>query len=186
MMRFLSGCDPGNAERGHDRLRAGAEHPEHFHVRHVLVDFFGQKHFRFMQKTGDRSAGIEKFKDLLSHFRIVASENRRPACLQEIDVGIAVLVGQVRAVCRSHAHRERLVEGQVVLHAARDIFLSFFVDGMGLPAFLIIVFQDDVVVIIVVHFPDRLACKIFELSIDFIRIIPAADAAVHFFRNGLL
>ena len=42
------------------RSRIAAQHTEHFHVRHVLVDFLRDEKLRLMQQTGNRTAGVDQ------------------------------------------------------------------------------------------------------------------------------
>ena len=58
--------------------------------------------------------------DLLVDRRVVAAEQGRAAGLEEVDVDVAVAVGEVGAVGAVDRERERVVEGEVVLHAAGD------------------------------------------------------------------
>ena len=84
--------DPCNTQRCHNRFRTGTQHAEHLHVRHVLVDFLSDEHFRLVEQSGHRTAGIEQVDDLLPYYWIVAAQDGRTARLQEVDIFVAVLI----------------------------------------------------------------------------------------------
>ena len=84
--------DPCNTQRCHNRLCAGTQHAEHLHVRHVLIDFLSDEHFRFVKQSGHRAAGIEQVDDLLPYYWIVAAQDGRTARLQEVDIFVTVLI----------------------------------------------------------------------------------------------
>ena len=84
--------DPCNTQRCHNRLRTGTQHAEHLHVRHMLVDFLSDEHFRLVKKSGHRTASIEQVDDLLPYYWIVAAQDGRTARLQEVDIFVAVLI----------------------------------------------------------------------------------------------
>ena len=126
---LVSGSDAGDSQGGHDGFRAASQHSEHLHPRHVLVNLFGQKKFGFVQESGDRAAFVEQLDDRVPNGRIVAAQNGWAAGLKEVQVLIAVLVVEVGPFGFPEGYRERFVEGQIVLHASRDVFLRFFVDG---------------------------------------------------------
>ena len=72
-----------------------------------------------MQQARHRPAFAHDFFDLGSHFRVIGAEQRRPAGLQEVDVAVAVDVGQMRAFSLGDGERKRIVEGKIVLHAGK-------------------------------------------------------------------
>ena len=113
-----------------------------------------------MKQPRHRSAGVEQVDDLFPDHRIITAQDRRSACLQEIDVFIAVLVIQICSIRFSHTHRKRLVECQVMLHTARDILLGFLVYGLRPLALLIEIFHHHIIIIIIIHLPDRLAGQV--------------------------
>ncbi len=178
---LLSGGDTRDTLGCHNSLCAGAEHTEHLNIGHMLVYLACYQHLRLVQKSGYRAALVEKLYDLLAYGGVVAAENSRAACLQEVNILVAVLIVEICAVCLCHAHGEWLVEGEVVLHAAGDIFLALLKDSVRLLALLIVILENYVVVIIVIYLPDRLTGEVFQSCIDLIGVVPSAYAAINHF-----
>ncbi len=121
---FLAGVGAGQAHRTHHRLGAGAEQAQHLHRRHAGADQFGQLDLVFVQQAGHRAALVQHRLHVFAQFRRIGPEQGRAAGLQEVDIAVAVDVGQVRALGAVHGQRERMVERQVVLHAAGDHLLG--------------------------------------------------------------
>ena len=170
-----------DAERRHDGLRAAAEHTEHLDVRHMPVDLFRDHQLGFVQQTCHRAAFVQQFNHLFPDDGIVAAEDRRAAGLQEVNVLVAVLVVEIRAVGPRHAHGKRLVEGQIMLDAAGDILLRLLIHSLGGFALFIEILEDYIVVIVVRDLPYGLTGQRLEPRIDLVGIVPTADAAVvHF------
>ena len=145
------------------------------------VDLFRDHKLGFVQQTCHRAAFVQQLDDLFPDDGIVAAEDRRAAGLQEVNVLVAVLVVEIRAVGPRHAHGKRLVEGQIVLDSAGDILLRLLVHGFGRFALLVKIVQDHIVVILVRDLPDGLAGQRLEPRVDLVGIVPTADAAVvHF------
>ena len=73
-----------------------------------------------MEEAGDGAGLLDDLGDLLAQRRVVAAEHRGAAGLEEVDVLVAVDVPEMRALGLLDGQRERVVEGEVVLHAAGD------------------------------------------------------------------
>ena len=114
----------GAADGGHDGLRARAQRPVDLDAGQVLVDQFGQPEFVLVEQPGHRAALAHHLVDPVPHRRVVAAEDRRTAGLQEVDVGVAVEVGEVGALRLGDGQRERVVEREVVLDATGDALLG--------------------------------------------------------------
>ena len=84
----------------------------------MFVDLLSEQKLTLMEQAGYRAAVIKKLNDLLSYGSIVAAEDGRTACLQEVIVLVAVKVIKERALSLGYANRERIVESEVVLNAA--------------------------------------------------------------------
>ena len=121
----LAGVRAGGADGGHDGFGAGAEHAELVHGGHEVVDELGELGFGGVEHPGDRAAVGEQREDLLADGRVVGAEHGGAAGLQEVDVPVAVGVVQVGAFRAGDGERPGVVEGEVVLHPARD-------DGLGI------------------------------------------------------
>src|SRR5208282_3580848 len=87
-----------------------------------------------MQQAGDGSAGVEQRMDLLPDGSVIGREQRRSSGLEEVDITVAVDIGQIGAVSTRDCQRERIVESEIVLHAAGNNFLSSFRKMPGLHA----------------------------------------------------
>lgn len=108
----------------------------------MLVDFFCEKEFGFVEQTGYGAAFVQEFEDLFSDCGIVAAENGGTARLQEVDVLVAVDVIKVSTIRLCHANGERIVERKVVLDAAGDKLFGFRDNLFGFGALGIEVFQN--------------------------------------------
>ena len=117
---LLAGEGARAADRRHHALRARAEHAEHLDGRHEAVDQFGQLELVLVEQPGHRSGLLDHLGHLSPERLVVAAEHRGPAGLQEVDVLVAVQVPEVGALGLAHGQGERVVEGEVVLHAAGD------------------------------------------------------------------
>jgi hypothetical protein len=117
---LLAGDRAGGSYRRHHALGAGAERAVHLDVGHVPVDQLGQLEFVLVEESGHRAGLADHGGHLFVHRAVVAAKDGRAAGLQEIDVRVAVPVGQVGALGPVDRERERVVEGQVVLDAAGD------------------------------------------------------------------
>ena len=117
---LLAGEGPRAADGRHHALGAGAEHAEHLARRHEPVHQLGQLELVLVEEAGDRARLLHHFGDLAPDRLVVAAEDGRPARLQEVDVLVAVDVPEVGALGLLDRQRERVVEGEVVLHAAGD------------------------------------------------------------------
>ena len=72
----------------------------------MLIDFLGEQKLPLMEQAGYGAALVKKRDDLFSYGSIVAAEDRRTACLQEIVVLVAVKVIEERALSLCYADRE--------------------------------------------------------------------------------
>ncbi len=142
------------------------------------MDFLCNEQFRFMQQARNRAAFVDEFQNRLADGFVVAAENRRAARLQKVDITVAVSVGQVSAVRFGNTDGERLIEREIVLHAAGDVLLGFFVYRAGLFALLVEIAQHFALVIIARDFVNRFAREFFQARVDLARVVPAADTAV--------
>ena len=68
----------------------------------------------------------DQFQHLLLHCRIVAAQYGGSAGLEKVDVPVAILVVKVGSFCPVKYNGERVVKGQVVLNASRDVFFCLF------------------------------------------------------------
>ena len=170
-------CD---SERAHNGLRAAAEHTEFLDVGHTLVYLFRDEQFRLVEQTRDGAAFLDELDGLFLHRGIVAAEDGGSARLQKVDILVPVYVIHIGAFRLDHTHRERLVEGKVVLNAAGDILLGFGGDGLGLRALLVIVVFADVLVCLFRNAVNGLGSELFQALVDFLRIRPARYAVTGF------
>ena len=99
-----------------------------------------------MEQTGHGAAVLDELDRLFLDGGIVAAQDGGTARLQEVDILVAVKVVHVRAFRLDDAHGERLVESEVVLHAAGDVLLRLRGDGFGLGALLVVVVLADVLI----------------------------------------
>ena len=104
------------------------------------MNLFGDEQFRLVEQAGDRTAGFQQADDRFPHHRVVAAQNGRAAGLQEVDVLVSVFVVKVGTLRLFEADRERLVERQVMLDAARYVFPGLFKDGFGSRTLFILIF----------------------------------------------
>ena len=148
------------------------------------VDLFRDHQLGFVQQTCHRAAFIQQLDDLFPDDGIVAAENCWAAGLQEVNVLVAVLVVEIRAVGPRHTHGKRLVEGQIVLDAAGDILLRLLIHSLGGFALFIEILEDYIVVIVVRDLPYGLTGQRLEPRIDLVGIVPTADAAVVHFMGS--
>ena len=175
---LFPGGDAGDAQGGHHRLGAGAQHPEHLHIGHVAIDLPGNEHLGFMEQACDGAALIEQLKDFFPDHRVIAAQDGGAAGLEKVNVLVAVLVVEVSPLGLGHAHGEGLVEGQVVLHTAGDVLLGLLIHRPGLGAFLVVILQNYIIIILVRHLPNGLVGEGLELGVDLVGIVPSADAAI--------
>ena len=150
---FLSGSQPCNPGRTHTGLRTGSQHPEHLHARHHFGNLLRQLIFIFVEQSGGRPAGIQQINDLLPDHRVIASQNRRAAGLEQIIILVPVQVIHLRPLRLRNDDRERIVESQIVLHTSRDHRLCLGDHGLRLPALLI-----EIMLFVVLQriFPNRI------------------------------
>ena len=128
-----------------------------------------------MEKTGYGTASVEKLEHFFSDCGEIASQNRRTARLEEIDVLIAVTVIQICAFGFFHTHREGEVECEVVLDTARNIFLCLCGNLFGFCTLGIEVFQ-NLFEIFLRHTINRLVCQILQFFIDLLCVFPFGNA----------
>ena len=171
---FVFGCTTGYADCRHDGFCARAEHTEHFARRHMFIDLFCKQKFRFVEKTGNGTAGFDKFDRLFLNFGEVAAEDCRAARLQEVEVFVAVRVVKVCAFGFYHAHGEGFVESKVVLNAAGDILFCLGGDCFGFRALFVEVVFDDVLIRCVRYAIDGFAREFVQLVVDVLRFRPFA------------
>ena len=181
---LLLGRASRDTDRSHDRLGAASEHTEFLDIGHVLVDLLRDQQFRLVEQTGDGSALLDQLDRLFLHRREVAAQNGRAARLQEVDVLVAVDVGEICPLRLGHAHREGLVEGEVVLNAARNILFGFRGDLLGLGALDVIVFGAYLFVFLFGNAVNILIGEFFETLIDLLSVCPARDAVMRLSLAG--
>ncbi len=133
-----------------------------------------------MQQAGDRAAGIQHLVDLLAHRRVVGAEQRGATGLQEVDVAVAVHVGHVGAVGLRDGQRERVVEGQVVLHAAGDHGLGPFGQALRALAALVEV-AHHLRHLVGADGPHRLLDQLVEAAVEAVDIGPGRDGGARRF-----
>jgi len=124
---FALGVCARQAYRTHHRLGARPQQAQHLDAGHRVADEFREFDFVLVQKAGNRSALPQQFFDLAAHQRVIRSQKRWSARLQEIDVTVSVHICQVSAVRLRHGNRKRVIERQVVLNAPRYHFLRRYV-----------------------------------------------------------
>ena len=171
----LAGEGARQPHRRHHRLGAGAEQPQHLDSRHEAVDQLGEPQFALVQQAGDRAALVERLLDRGAHGGMIGAEQRRPARLQEVGVAVAVDVGEIGAFGARHRQRERMIEGEVVLHPARDEALGLVGERLRADAALIEIAH---------HFrqavgperADRLAHQLLEAPIERVDVGPLGNA----------
>ena len=117
---LLAGEGAGAADGRHHALGAGAEHAEHLHRRHEAVDQLGQLELVLVEEPRDRAGLLDHLGHLPTQRLVVAAEHGRTARLQEVDVRVTVDVPEAGALGLLDRQRKRVVEGEVVLHAAGD------------------------------------------------------------------
>ena len=122
---------PGGPDGGHHAFGAAAQHAEQFHRRHVPADQCSQLHLIFVEQAGNRAAFPDQVDHPLLHRPVVAAQHGGAAGLEKIDVAVAVHIPQVGAVGFGHGQGKRVVESQVVLHAAGDMGLGGLGHGPG-------------------------------------------------------
>ena len=169
----LTSCD---TYRSHDRLRTRAKHSEHLDVGHILVDFLCDKEFCLVEKTCDRTALLDKLDSLFLHVGIVAAQDSRTACLQEVDILVAVDIGEICALSLHHAHWEWLVERQIMLNAAWYIFLCLRSDLLWTCAFFVIIFRTYLFIFFLWNRINILIRKVSKTLFDLLCVSPASDA----------
>ena len=174
---FLCGEGARRADGGHHAFGAGTQHAEHLDRGHVALNQLCQFQFVFVEQPGDRPAVLQQFKDFLAHGRVVAAEDGRAARLQKVDVLIAVHIPHVRAARFLDRQRERIIERQVVLHAAGDDLLGFFDQRFRFDAFRLEVIQ-EVLHPIALDGPHRLLRQFLQACQNFV--------GVGIFRDGIL
>lgn len=172
---FMLRCATCHADCRHNGFGARTEHTEHFASRHQFADFLCQKKFSFVEKAGYGAAVVEKLEDFFSDRGEIASQNGWTARLKEIDVLIAVTVVKVCAFRFFHTHREREVEREVVLNAARNVLLCFSRYFFGLCAFCIEMIE-NVFESVFRYAIDRLIGQVLQFLIDLLCILPFGNA----------
>ena len=97
----------------------------------------GQGELVLMEEASRPGRALDHLDDLLPHRGIVAAENRRAASLEEVGVAAAVYVVEPGALRPVDHQRKGVVEGEVVLDAARYVLLGLGDHGEGLGALLV-------------------------------------------------
>ncbi len=174
----LAGIRARQAHRAHHRLGSRTEQAHHLHRRHAGADQLGQFDLVFVQQSGHRSALVQHLVDACAQRRWVGAEQGRAAGLQEIDVAVVVDVGQVGALGAAHRQRERVVEGQVVLHAAGNHPLRGVAQLLGALAALLEV-AHHLVHAIAPDRPHRLFDQRIEAAIQLVHIGPLRNRGSH-------
>ena len=169
-----------HTDGAHDGLGAAAEHTELLDIGHALVDLFCDEQLRLMEQTRHGAAVLDELDRLFLNGGIVAAEDGGAARLQEVDVLVAVQIVHIGAFRLDDAHREGLVESEVVLNAAGDILLRLCGDGFGLRALLVVVVGANVLVCLFGDTVNGLIGELFQTLIDLLRISPAGDAVTGF------
>ena len=164
-----------NTDSSHNGLSARTEHTEHLDVGHMFVDLLSEQELTLVEQTGYRAAVIKKLNDLLSHGSIVAAEDCRAACLQEVVVLVAVKVIKERAFSLGHANREGIVESEVVLNAAGDILLCLGGDRLRLCALGLEIIE-NVFKCLFGNTIDRLRSELVKLMVNGLCVFPFADS----------
>ena len=177
---LLLGRAARHADGAHDGLGAAAEHTEFLDVGHALVDLLRDEELRLMEQTGHGAAVLDELDRLFLDGGIVAAQDGGTASLQEVDILVAVKVVHVRAFSLDDAHGERLVESEVVLHAAGDVLLRLRGDGFGLGALLVVVVLADVLISLLGDAVNGLGGELFQALIDLLCVSPASDAVTGF------
>ena len=119
----MTGLQPRDPRRAHAGLRSGSEEADHVHGGIKVADLLRQLVLIFMEQPGGRPAGIEQIDDRLAHLRRIAAEHGRSAGLKQIVIFVSVHVRHPVAGRALDRDRERIVEGEIVLHSAGDHFL---------------------------------------------------------------
>ena len=141
----------------------------------MFIDLFCKQKFRFVEKTGNGTAGFDKFDRLFLNFGEVAAEDCRAACLQEVVVLVAVKVIKERAFSLGHANREGIVESEVVLNAAGDILLCLGGNRLRLCALGLEIIE-NVFKCLFGNAIDRLRSELVKLIVNGLCVFPFADS----------
>ena len=70
---LLLAGDTGDTHGSHDGLRAAAQHAEHLHIWHVLVNLLGNQKLRLVEQAGDGTAVSQKFNGRFPHRPVIAA-----------------------------------------------------------------------------------------------------------------
>ena len=122
-----------------------------------------------------RPALVERLLDRGAHRRMIGAEQRRPARLQEIGVAVAVDVGEIGALGARHRQRERMIEGEVVLHAAGNETLGLLRERLRADAALVEI-PHHLRQAVGPERPDRLTHQLLETPIERVDVRPFGDA----------
>ena len=141
----------------------------------MLIDFLGEQKLTLMEQAGYGAALVKKRDDLFSYGSIVAAEDCRTACLQEIVVLVAVKVIEERALSLCYADREGIVEGEVVLNAAGDVLLRLGGDCLRLCALCLEIIE-NILECVFGNAIDRLRGELVKLAVNGLCVFPVADS----------
>ena len=111
-------------DRGHDRFGAAAEHAEQIDRGVEFTYLLGDLEFILVEQSRGRPAVGDEGLDFFTNGREIAAQHGRPACLEEIDVAVAVEIVEIGALGLGENDRVGIVESQVMLDAPRDVLLG--------------------------------------------------------------
>ena len=118
-----------------------------------------------MEKTGHRTAGFEQFKHFCPDRRVIAAQESWTPSLQKVNVLISIHIPHVSTPRFFNGNREGVIECQVVLYAARNIFFGF-VRELQRPLATTGKISQKLLHFFGSHRTDWLTDKIFKLVID--------------------
>jgi len=167
----VAGKIPGRPNRGHDTLRAAAQHAEHLDIRHESVYQPGQFQFVLVKEPGNRSARLYQRQDFFLDRFVIAAQQSGTAGLQKVNVPVAVHIPQPGIPGFGNGNREWVIESQVVLNTAGNVTAGFRGQCTRLRTFFVEIPHDG---IHAVSFegPHGLADQLFEGPEDRPRIRP--------------
>ena len=143
---LVAGFEARNPGAHHAGLGAGPQHAEHLNRREAVGNLLRQLVLPLGEKARRRPAGVQEVDDRIPHHRVIRTQNRGPAGLQEVVIPVPVGVVELGPLGLVNHNREGIVEGQIVLHPARNDLLCLRDHRLGLLALLL-----KIIVHIILH-----------------------------------